>query len=53
MIGSSIIKHALNHARNFTIDGENLGLERHYGKIQWYGEGGMRWADLMPKIKGC
>ena len=51
MIGSSIIKRALNHARNFTIDGENLGLERRYGKIQWYGEGGMRWADLMPKIK--
>lgn len=30
---------------------KNLGLIRHKGTVQWYGEGGMKWSDLLFKLK--
>ncbi|XP_061183336.1 uncharacterized protein LOC133191607 [Saccostrea echinata] len=50
IVGSSIIKWAFYYARK-SLDGVDLGLRRRNYRIFWQGKGGMKWFDLIPKIK--
>ncbi|XP_062572705.1 uncharacterized protein LOC134234656 [Saccostrea cucullata] len=50
IVGSSIIKWAFYYARK-SFDGVDLGLKRRKYRIFWQGKGGMKWFDLIPKIK--
>lgn len=50
IVGSSLIKWAFYSAKN-SIDGVNLGLRRRNYRVFWQGKGGMKWFDLIPKIR--
>ncbi|XP_062617015.1 uncharacterized protein LOC134278741 [Saccostrea cucullata] len=50
IVGSSIIKGAFYYARK-SFDGVDLGLKGRNYRIFWQGKGGMKWFDLIPKIK--
>ncbi|XP_025756656.1 uncharacterized protein LOC112843101 [Oreochromis niloticus] len=45
LIGSIDIRRAEGEARK--IFGENFGLD---AKVQWFGEGGMRWSGVLPRF---
>jgi len=50
IVGSSIVKHAFTHARK-SLEGVNLGLGRCNARVWWQGKGGMRWAQLVPRVQ--
>ena len=50
VVGSSIVKNAFVHARQ-SYDGVHLGLKRRNVKVWWQGKGGMKWAEVLPRIK--
>lgn len=50
IVGSSIIKRAFCQTRH-SIFQTHLELERHRATIFWQGKGGMKWGEIMPKIK--
>ncbi|VDI69222.1 Hypothetical predicted protein [Mytilus galloprovincialis] len=50
VVGSSIVKHAFIEAKR-SFDGCSLGLHRKSYRVWWQGKGGMKWGELVPRIK--
>ena len=50
VIGSSIIKHAFTHAKQYGV-GINLGLDRFRVNIWWQGISGMKWCQVFKHMK--
>lgn len=50
IVGSSIIRNAFFEARS-SFSGANLGLQRNNCRVRWLGKGGLKWDDLVPRVK--